>query len=170
MARKRIDFGADVDGQIRALTAKGGTAKSIAATLSAAGVKGSSSATIGRRMRELRGTIGAPSPRSKAPTPAPPPDSAAAPLPSKPEEIPADATPTQLDRWITQADDAVNAAEAAENLPLMGQMLRVAASLAETRRKATPPEPPDPNANPDMIAAAKRARAALHKLIDSAVG
>ncbi len=170
MARKRIDFGSDVDAQIRALTAKGGTAMSISAALTQAGVRGASSATIGRRMRELRGTIGPPQARASKRSATPAPDSDPAPLPSKPEEIPEDATPTQLDRWIAQAESAVNEAESAGNLPLMGQMLRVASQLAETRRKATPPDPPDPNANPDMVAAAKRARTALHKLIDSAVG
>jgi hypothetical protein len=92
----------------------------------------------------------------------------AAPLPESPEDIPEGASLSQLDRWIQEAELAIAAAKSAGNVPLIGSTLRVAAQLAEIRRKGTPPPPPNPNENPDMIAAAKRAREALHRLIDSA--
>ena len=172
MARKRKDFS---EAELRALMARGGTAASITAKLVAAGVD-ASKATVGRRMRELRGTT---KPRAlrtvkkKAPArrgrPPPLPPTEDPPLPPSPDAIPEGVSITQLDRWIGQAEAGINKAEKEGNLPIMGQMLRVAAALAETRRKASPPERPDPNENPDMVSAAARCRDALHKLVESAI-
>lgn len=162
MARKRTELGHDVEARIAAGIRRGETAEQVAAALG--GVV--SGRTIGRRMRELRGPVTAG--RSVAATTsasaasAPP----ASPLPPSPEEIPEGATLTQLDGWISQAEAAIDKAELDENLPLLGQMLRVAASLAETRRKATPPAKADPNDSPDMVKLAAEVAKRLHLFVE----
>lgn len=159
MARKRTELGPAVETRIVALMRTGKTAEIIAAQLSADGVS-VSRATVGRRMKELSGRVV--EERAKVHVPAPPPPD----LPASPEEIPEGASLTQLDGWIRQAESAINTAESEGDLALMGTLLRVAASLAETRRKATPPERQDPNDSPDMIAMAKQVGERLHKMVD----
>lgn len=165
MARKRTELGPDVDRQIAALTRRGGTAESIAATLSAAGVAVSPS-TIGRRMRELRGPVAAPRAiaSSKASSPLP-----RAAVDAIPEDVPENTPLGQLDAWleqVTEAIDKVAPGAVDENLPLFGQLIARAAALSETRRKATPPAPPDPNENPDLRRLAKDVVERLHRMVD----
>jgi hypothetical protein len=94
---------------------------------------------------------------------------AAPPLPDDPEEIPEGTDLQTLDWWLQLAARKGRAAERTENWPAMAQMGRLSAALFEAKRKATPPEVPDPNEHPDMVAAAKRAREQLHKLVESSV-
>jgi hypothetical protein len=68
MGRKRIELGNNIDAQIRALAARGGTAQGIADALASSGVKGVSARTIGRRLREARGNTAAPRGGQKRPT------------------------------------------------------------------------------------------------------
>jgi hypothetical protein len=126
-----------------------------------------SRATLARRMREKRGAVGPPQvqgPRAK-PKPA---DLAVSgdPLPEDPDEIPEAATVPELTQLLARCNEALRKAEVAGNLPLVGQMIRVAASLAETIRKATPPERADPNEHPDMVDMGKRVAERLHKMVD----
>jgi hypothetical protein len=44
-------------------------------------------------------------------------------------------------------------------------MGRLVTALSEAIRKATPPTPPDPNENPDMIVLAESVRKKLHDLL-----
>lgn len=158
---------------------RGVSVDEIVAQLQAQGVK-VSRATVARRMRELSGQVAearattmrkVKASRAKAPADSEPgPDAADdAPLPETPEDIPAVASLEQLDRWIRYADAAVEAAQLDDDRTALGPLLRVASALAETRRKATPPTPPDPNLNPDMIEAAERVRKRWHALAESLV-
>lgn len=162
MARKRTELGPDVEARIAALTTQGWPAERIASDpiVSAAGVSGR---TIGRRMRELRGNVSSRA-VSKASV-VPPPDSSP-PVPTSPEDIPDDASLPELADLLRRAKLLLAAAEAEKNLPLAGQMIRVCSQLAETIRKATPPERPDPNDSPDMVALGKQVAARLHKMVD----
>lgn len=161
MAGRRRKY---VDGdRILALMTAGKSGDDITATLQAEGWT-VSKATVVRRMRELRPQVQS-ARAARAPAPA---DSSSEDLPEG--EVALDgASVAQLDRWIRQAEVAIDKAEAAGDLGLMSNLLRTADSLAKTRAKVAPVTPPDPNAHPDMIAAAKRAREMLHKLVDSAV-
>lgn len=165
MARKRSDYGPVVTARIEALTAQGWPAYRIAQdpVVLAAGV---SSRTISRRQQELRGPVG-PRAGSKAMTP-PAPDSAP-PVPTSPDDIPSDASLPELADLLRRAKALLGEAEAAKNLPLAGQMIRVIASLAETIRKATPPERPDPNDSPDMVSMGRLVAERLHKMVDLVV-
>lgn len=167
MSRKREEFGTDGDAMLRQLLERGGTAATITAALKGAGYV-CSTATVGRRMREIRGTVGAP--RKDAP-PIDGDEGDAMPtaedLIATIDALPEDASLSNLESLMRDAKHALRDAQAAKNLPLVGQMIRVCAGLAETIRKATPIPPPDPSLNPDFIAAAKRAREGLLKLIDS---
>ena len=88
-------------------------------------------------------------------------------LPRTPDDIPEGATLPELQELMTRCKAALSSAEAEDNLPLVGQMIRVAASLAETIRKATPPERPDPNDNPDFQKLGAQVAERLHKMIDA---
>jgi hypothetical protein len=75
VARKRIDLGPAVDTEIAARMTRGESAESIAKALCSKGVEGASRASIGRRMRVLRGASRAsrplvrPAPRCKVQAP-----------------------------------------------------------------------------------------------------
>lgn len=167
--RKRTDLGTDGDAIVRAGIARGQSAEQIAGALEASGIS-VSPRTIARRVREMRGAVRVSSLTPPVSRPTTPSADVDAPLPEDEDAIPDGASVTQLDHWIRQAQTAVDTAEAEGNLPLMGQMLRVAASLAETRRKATPPTPPDPNEHPDMVALGSQVAARLHKMVDLVAG
>lgn len=163
MARKRTALTPEQDARIEAGIRRGETADQVAAALG--GVL--SSRTIGRRMREIRGPVTSRA-TQRGPEGAPPtsrPTSTTS-LPSAPEDIPDDASLTQLDGWIEMAEEAIELARNGGNLPLLGQLLRVVTALAETRRKATPPAKPDPNDSPDMIKLGAEVAARLHEMID----
>lgn len=199
MARNRTNHGTDVEAQIAKMAGLGWTAEHIAKILKSKGVKGVSRATIGRRLRELRGKVrvgrAASSPKSKAkpaatktraraaaaevaePTsPQPPvtfidpPDLDIDLSDISDDEIPEGLSLDLLHRLRTKADRAASAALGAKDLATFAAMGRLVTSLSEAIRKATPPEKPDPNDNPDMVAAAKRARELLHRRVDQAVG
>lgn len=162
MARKRTELSADVEARIEALMRSGGTAEGIASQLRAEGVA-LSRATIGRRLRELRGPVATRATTKVAPPSAP---DSEPPLPTSPEDIPSDASLPELADLLRRAKVLLAEAEAAKNLPLAGQMIRVCSQLAETIRKATPPERPDPNDSPDMVALGKQVAERLHKMVD----
>lgn len=183
MPRTRIDLGTQVEKQIVALMARGGTAASIAASLRADGVAGVSQATIGRRMRELRGEANAAratraksAAKKEAKTrPVPPAASPAATrarpddLPATPDAIPEDADLATIDRWLEIADRNGRVAENEGDMQTLGGMGRLTSMLLERKRKMRPPEKVDPNDSPDMRALAARVGAELHRLIDLAV-
>ncbi len=169
MARKRSELGTKADTLIKRGVERGGTAESIARELRAQGLRGVSERTVGRRLRELRGArqAGRVKRKSVAET------STAVeipPLPASPEAIPEGANLETLQRWLGMADQGGQQALARSDLATMGAMGRLVASLCEAIRKGTPAETPDPNDQPDMIAAAARARELLHHAVDKALG
>ncbi len=172
MPRKKRAFSAKVEAQITTLMGAGGTAAAISKALLASGVKGASPATVGRRMRELRGDVRAVAAGSRAELRAAyaAPEPADSPMPTSPEAIPEGTALSQIERWLKRAEAMGKKAVAKGDLAGMGQMGRLTSALLEAKRKATPPEKDDPKDNPDMAAAAARARALLHKYIDQALG
>jgi transcriptional regulator with XRE-family HTH domain len=85
-----------------------------------------------------------------------------------PEEIPEGLPVDIVEKWIRKVDRLAEAAEAAKDFGAVNGLLAKLATLKEHQRKAAPPPKADPNENPDMIAAAKRGRETLHKLVESA--
>lgn len=169
MARTRTEFSQATEDQIRALMARGGTARSISETLTAAGVKGASRATIGRRMVELRrgrpGFAAALAAAGGAPSEPPPaPDSAGA-LPPTEDEV-RGADPATLASLLERARKAGAIAAAEGNLAGIGAMGRLELQIQVEMRKATPPAVPDPNEDVDMVRLGAEVAARLHKLVD----
>jgi len=172
MARKRAELGAESETRIAVGIHRGETAEQIAAALGGS----VSSRTIGRRMREIRGPVQSPRPGAKSPAAevvySPPPrdresrPDVAGNLPASPDEIPEGASLPELLSLLERCKSALASAEADKNLPLVGQMIRVAASLSETIRKATPPKQVDPNDAPDMVALRVEAARKWHEMID----
>lgn len=156
--RKRTELGPDVEARIASGIQRGETAEQIARAIGTS----ISSRTIGRRMREIRGPVQSPRPGA---APVPPP-SAPAPLPTSPEDIPEGASLPELMSLLERCKTALGQAEFEKNLPLVGQMIRVAASLSETIRKATPPKQADPNDAPDMVALRVEAAKRWHQMVD----
>lgn len=175
MARKRNELGEDASSIVRALMASGGTAKSIAAALRAKGID-ASPATIGRRMKELRGKVRERKRGNAPPPPAPKgrakraPSVPVPPLPTSPDEIEGDTPLETINAWIETAEEIATLAKKDGNLPVIGQMGRLVASLLEAKRKATPPTPPDPNDNPDMVALGAKVAEQMHKYVDFVLG
>lgn len=117
--------------------------------------------TLARRMAESAAAAGVDRPR-----PAPlGPD-----LPATPDDIPAGTDVETLNRWLERAERGAAEAERDGNLSQIGNMGRLAKALIEARHKATPPAPPNPDDNPDMVALAAVAAEKFHKLIDLAAG
>lgn len=165
MATTRMQLGEAGDARLRALTRAGGTAVSVSATLRAEGWP-VSRATVQRRMQELRGKVRPGRPNAKPQRPvAPVAAPEATPLPSEPEDVPDGASLPELAALLERCKAALTAAEDEGNLPLVGQMIRVAAAITETMRKATPPARPDPNDSPDMVALGKAVAERVHEMI-----
>lgn len=177
MARPRTELGHAIEAKIGAMARAGKTAEEIAAQLKADGAKGVSRATIGRRLRELRGKVrvGRVATKKRSSSPRPPPSEPQPPsteleLPESPDQIPDDLSIDTLKKLFQKANNAADHALGKNDLATFGSMGRLVTALGEAIRKATPPEKPDVNDQPDMIAAAERARKKLHELVDRAVG
>lgn len=164
MPRKRTELSPLHEARLVALAGAGRTAEEIAAALAAEGVTGLSRATVARRLLDLRGAQRV---RGKASRPAP---VEAPPLPATPEDIPEGTDLETIERWLETAERMARKAEADGNLAGLGAMGRLAKGLLEAKRRATPPTPPDPNANPDMVALGAEVAKRLHKLVDDAAG
>lgn len=156
MARKRIELGADVEAKIVSLMARGGTADSISKAL------GISMRTAGRRMQELRSRVSAVRLEKRKAIPLSP-----APLPESDEEVPEDTPLEQIGVWLKMAKEEADAARLAGETENMVKTLRLASTLLALQQKATPVAPPDPNDNPDMVAAAVRVRKRLRALMEN---
>lgn len=178
MGRKRIDHGTDGQAKIALLMSGGHGADRIAAEL------GVSVATAKRRMREIKGVVTEVKGESRQtrraavrlarPAPTAVPGAAAGALPDVAESaldgdddsivIPEGSSLEQIDRWLKVAEDEAAAAAGDDDPDNHIKWVRLAASLIEARRKAAPIAKTDPNEQPDMIAAAARARKRLHAL------
>jgi len=82
-----------------------------------------------------------------------------------PCDVPTDLTLEDYDRLIERATRNSKEAEDADEHAAAQGWARVALAAMTERRKATPPPKTDPNELPDMVAAARRARETLHKLV-----
>lgn len=160
MGRHRTELPAGTDERIVEFMTRGGTAESIHAAL---GVD-VSKRTIARRMGELRGRVNSErAERLAAPE-------SASELPATADEIPPGTDLTTFDVWLEKAERMAREAERTGNLVELGKAGRLVVMLLDAKRKATPVAAPDLNERPDMVAAARRARETLHKLVESAVG
>ncbi len=168
MARKRTNLGAKTTKRIKAGAKTGATAKALAAELAADGEKAPSARTVSRRMLEERGPRKNRAKKLSAPTP--PSTEGLPPLPKSADEIPETADLTTLDFWLARVNQLGEIAHAKGDLAGMGTMGRLATALLEAKRKATPPEKPDPNDSPDMRELADLVRSRLHKLVDQVAG
>lgn len=156
--RKRIALGSDVEARIALGVKRGETHAQVTKAIGAS----ISSRTIARRMREIRGPVQAHRSGSRPSAPS----AHAAPLPTSPDEIPEGASLPELTGLLDRCKAALTQAELDENLPLVGQMIRVAAQISETIRKATPPKQADPNDAPDMVALRTEAARRWHEMVD----
>lgn len=71
-----------------------------------------------------------------------------------------------LDRAVADLSEVTAEAKRAGNLDALTKAQRLVNACLSLAAKIEPPEPPDPNQMPDMVAAAKRARARLHALLE----
>lgn len=160
MSRKRIELGKDAEARIALGITRG---ESVAQVAKATAIP---PRTVARRMREIRGPMKAPRAGAKTTPQSAPTSSHAPPLPTSPDDIPEGASLPELKGLLDRCKSALTQAETDENLPLVGQMIRVAAQLSETIRKATPPKQADPNDAPDMVALRTEAARRWHEMID----
>lgn len=158
--RKRTELGPDVEARIALGIKRGETAAQVSKAIGGS----ISMRTIGRRMREIRGPVQ--SPRPGAQLASAPPDTPVDALPTSPDEIPEGASLPELQNLLARCKVALAQAEKDKNIPFVGNMLRVAAQLSETIRKATPPKQSDPNDAPDMVALRVEAARKWHEMID----
>jgi hypothetical protein len=158
MGRQRKDLGSDADARIVASMVRGESAAVIARTL------GCSAATAKRRMAELR--KGVPAARAEKRAAAPPAlaPKASATLPDPDGEIPEGTTIEQIGKWLKLAEEEIAAGKGEPDT--IAKMVRLAATLLALQVKATPPAKPDPNDNPDFMAAAERVRKRWHDLLE----
>jgi len=168
MSRKRTKIGHAADAEIKARTARGESAETIFEAIG----RVISTPTIRRRQAELRSNApkaDAGTPRSAPARPAgsgiPPkgrlPDEA---TDDVPEEVPADASATDLDRWITRLEKGATKAEAQGNLAALASIAAKVTALMALRHRSAPLPKADPNENPDMKALAAVGRERLRKL------
>ena len=162
-----MTLGADTDASIQHGTTIGLSAAEVARRA------GISESTARRRMAESRGS---PAPRGGGfaagrareggpPADAPTPPASGGDMPTEEDiEEAARGGASTLDSMLTSC---VAAFRATEPGPIKQRWGALILRGLDDRRKATPPERPDPNEAPDMMAAARRARAMLHHLIDT---
>lgn len=173
MPRKRTEWPASAERKLGGLVRKGLTAAEIAAQLTADGVPGASVATVGRRMRELRGVVRATkqakaAPVAEAPAAVEPVARVLADVPEDADEL--DAAPmAQIDLWLERIDGAWAAAERDSNLAAQASLAARATALLEAKRKGSPPPVQDPNDAPDLIDAAKTAREKIMRKLEQAI-
>lgn len=151
------------DEAIRAMVARGATAKQIAA------LTGMTPRTAARRKEEaLAAAKPARAASAKRRPPPAPVEAVDPPLPPSPDAIPDGADPGTIDRWIKRAEELAELASNAGEVDGFVKMGRLSTALLEHKRKATPPAMPDPNDSPDMVKLGAEVGSRLHKLIDQA--
>lgn len=169
MARKRTDFGPELEAQIEARTARGESAETVAAALGMpAQVR-----TIRRRQAELRGRAPAKSVQ-RAATTAPPSPPAVPVAPAGSGEANADDVPDeppegtpleQIDRWIKRLEHGLAVAEANGNLAAIASLAQKVGTLMALRHRVAPLPKADPNERPDYLELAKVGEERLLTLI-----
>lgn len=123
--------------------------------------QGFSERDIAARVGVSKGSVGGvalDAPKSEAPKSPPV-------LPSD-EEIEGTDDLKTIDGWLETVAGMAAGAKASGNGPLLARTGTLALSLLEAKRKATPPVPPDPNENPDLIALSDQAETTLLRMVD----
>lgn len=170
MARKKTEWPASAERKFARLAKKGASAQEIARELGADGVVGASAATVGRRLRELfgdrRAGKGSPDPAAEAAASAAA-DGAPPDIPSDPDEL-AQAPLEELRWWLDKVRAAYAKAETAQNVAAQASLAGRARDFLAAIQKHSPPDPPDLNTAPDMIASAERCVVLLFKKVDRA--
>lgn len=161
MARARKVLPSGVEAQLAEFAARDVAANTVVGILSAQGHKGLCERLIQRRMREYR--LGLKKPAYPTPASSPP-------LPQTPNEVPENATVELYNDWIDQAQRLTKIAEANDDLEGFAKMARVASQLIAAKIKATPPDAPRPEDNPDMVALGKLATSKLHSMVEKVAG
>lgn len=106
------------------------------------------------------------SPAAVLPAPVAPMPPAAESEDDLPDEIPEGADASIAEAWLPRIQRAAAKAEATGNLAAFASLTAKMVAMLDHIRKSKPVPKPDPNDNPDMIAAKERARKELHRLID----
>jgi hypothetical protein len=170
MARKKTEWPASAERKFARLAKKGASAQEIARELGADGVVGASAATVGRRLRELFGDRrtgkGALDPATEATSGAAG-DGAPLDIPTDPDDL-AQAPLEELRWWLDKVRTAYAKAETDQNVAAQASLAGRARDFLAAIQKHSPPDLPDLNAAPDMIAAAERCVTMLFKKVDRA--
>lgn len=166
MARKPTDLGPAADGIIVGGLSKGHSPEKVHAALVAAGAPDITVRTVARRMAALRPDVLAGRAARREAVALPPETGAGAALPASPDEIPANASLTELDALRARCRKALDDAEMDGDLKLVGQLIRVASALEDMIRKATPRPAADPNEQPDMVRMGAEVAERLHRMVD----
>lgn len=153
---------------------QGWTAAAIAADLRASGETISRS-TVDTRLRERRGPVAtsrAPGATSFARDLASASGGDVEPSPAlESGDLPTDdeievADESTIDGWLARVELAGRQAAAAQNHPLVGMLAARAATLHAAKFRHTPPEKPDPNDAPDMVALGGQVWARFEAMVD----
>jgi len=164
--RKRLDLGPDEDARVAAMVARGVPTEAIATAL------GTSLTTAKRRVAAVRAGVQAAKGVSKrAHLQAA--MSAAAPAALEADDgdvtgegddvdggvgVPAGASLEQVDKWLARIEEKARLAETSNDDDAYMKYARLVVVLLDAKRKLAPPPPVDPNANPDLIEAARQVR------------
>lgn len=193
MAGKAKEWTAAQDAKFKRLVGQGLSADEISKRLTKEGVPSASRSSVDAKRRAmigsqrasakaLRGSAGGKAktpaagkgaprlvPPGSPPSPVVPPSAAdldeLADIPDDPSQLDG-ATPHELDMWIARANATYERALSAENLSVQVASIGKAKELLDAKRRSTPPTPPDPNEQPDMIRLAEEIPARLLKAID----
>lgn len=90
-------------------------------------------------------------------------------LDAEEQSIPEGASPEFVQRQIARVEAMVAEAHRTRNVPAFASLMQRLIALMAHQHRTAPAPPSDPNANPDMIEARDRCRAAMHELIDQAL-
>lgn len=169
MARKRNDYGPDGEALIKAHMARGGTVLSITQALRAGPVPTATTATVHRRMKELRHEVHEArlARRREATTDSI--DSSGEELPTSPDQVPDGATTADYDRWIARAERMADDADAEGDVKAAAVAGRLVGFFMAERRKAAPEPIVDPDDHPDMVAMGAEATSRLERLCEMVV-
>lgn len=191
MARKKTEWPASAERKFERLAKKGRSAQDIAKELTADGVPGASTATVGRRLRDLfgdrrTGKVLSLVPKARPAAPAEPPralsvvppetepvtvadDGAPADIPTDPAEL--DQAPLEeLRWWLDKVKSAYAKAEDDENVAAQASLAGRARDFLAAIQKHAPPVPVDPNTAPDIRAAAERCKRLQFETLENLIG
>lgn len=165
---RRPSYTAEVAARIAELAASGMTAVAIREKLLSEGLEAPSTRTVMSVARSAKAK--APSPRrgkSRAPKSRDEP-----PAPAAVDVAEASALVSTLEGAVRTMEGVVSQIDPrqadAMDVKLLNQTFRTLSQVVAQIQRMTPPEPPDPNQNPDILADAERCREILFKYLEDA--